>query len=290
MSLPLKTPANPPRVAVIREEGSNGDREMSAAFIAAGFEAWDVKMSDLVQGSPNSSAYGCQLTTLLGKVTLDAFRGAAFVGGFSFADVLGSAKGWAAAIRYNTTVLAQFDAFKQRADSFSLGVCNGCQLMGLLGWIDLPEQKVVLSHNTSSRYESRWTTVKIAAETPAILLKGMENAQLGVWISHGEGKFSFEKEAPKALSPCVPLAYVDDEGQPTEVYPLNANGSPGGIAAMCSADGRHLAMMPHPERCFLQWQTPWLSPEVAAALPTEGLLSSPWLRLFTNAYDWCTQK
>ncbi|KAI3697421.1 hypothetical protein L6452_30426 [Arctium lappa] len=174
-----------PKVAVIREEGSNGDREMSAAFFASGFEPWDVTMSDLLNGS----------------ISLNEFRGIAFVGGFSYADVLDSAKGWAASIRFNQPLLKQFQEFYNRPNTFSLGICNGCQLMALLGWIPGPQVGGVLGdggdpsqprfvHNESGRFECRFTSVTIK-QSPAIMFKGMEGSTLGVWAAHGEGKAYF---------------------------------------------------------------------------------------------------
>ncbi|CAF2064768.1 unnamed protein product [Brassica napus] len=267
-----------PRVAVIREEGSNGDREMSAAFYAAGFEPWDVTVSDL----------------LAGAITLDQFRGIVFVGGFSYADVLDSAKGWAASIRFNSPLLTQFQEFYKRPDTFSLGICNGCQLMALLGWVPGPQVGGSLDtaqprfvHNESGRFECRFTSVTIK-DSPSIMLKGMEGSTLGVWAAHGEGRAYFPDEGvlDRMLhSDLAPLRYCDDDGSVTEAYPFNLNGSPLGIAAICSPDGRHLAMMPHPERCFLMWQYPWYPKgwEVEKAGP------SPWLKMFQNARDWCSQ-
>ncbi|XP_010416277.1 PREDICTED: probable phosphoribosylformylglycinamidine synthase, chloroplastic/mitochondrial [Camelina sativa] len=267
-----------PKVAVIREEGSNGDREMSAAFYAAGFEPWDVTVSDL----------------LAGDITLDQFRGIVFVGGFSYADVLDSAKGWAASIRFNEPVLSQFQEFYKRPDTFSLGICNGCQLMALLGWVPGPQLGGSLDtsqprfvHNESGRFECRFTSVTIK-DSPSIMLKGMEGSTLGVWAAHGEGRAYFPDEGVldhMLHSDLAPLRYCDDDGNMTEAYPFNLNGSPLGIAAICSPDGRHLAMMPHPERCFLMWQFPWYptSWDVEKAGP------SPWLKMFQNARDWCSQ-
>jgi len=228
-------------VAIVREEGSNGDREMTAAFFAAGFEPWDLTMSDL----------------LTGRITLESFRGVVFVGGFSYADVLDAAKGWAGTIRYNPDLLGQFSRFYQRPDSFSLGVCNGCQLMALLGWVpwqglsDQSQPRFV--QNASGRFESRFVSVTIQ-DSSAIMLQGMAGATLGVWVAHGEGRALFpeasvlEQTLGEGLAP---LRYVDDKGRPTEAYPYNPNGSPHGIAGLSSPDGRHLVMMPHPERAFL---------------------------------------
>ncbi|GFZ14937.1 purine biosynthesis 4 [Actinidia rufa] len=245
-----------PKVAVIREEGSNGDREMSAAFYAAGFEPWDVTMSDLLNGA----------------ISLQEFRGIVFVGGFSYADVLDSAKG-------------------------CLGVCNGCQLMALLGWVPGPEVKGVhgvggdpsqprFVHNGSGRFECRFTSVTIK-DSPAIMFKGMEGSTLGVWAAHGEGRAYFPDDGvlDRVLdSKLAPVRYCDDDGKPTEVYPFNLNGSPLGVAAICSPDGRHLAMMPHPERCFLMWQFPWYPKHWN--VDKKG--PSPWLQMFQNAREWCS--
>lgn len=267
-----------PKVAILREEGSNGDREMSAAFYAAGFEPWDVAMSDLLEGS----------------VSLNRFRGIAFVGGFSYADVLDSAKGWSASIRFNQPLLDQFQEFYNRPDTFSLGVCNGCQLMALLGWVPGPEVRIGggdtsqprFVHNESGRFECRFTSVRIG-DSPAIMLKGMEGSTLGVWAAHGEGRAYFpdgDVLHGVLASDLAPLRYCDDDGKPTETYPFNLNGSPLGIAAVCSPDGRHLAMMPHPERCFLMWQYPWYPKHWA--VDKKG--PSPWLRLFQNVREWCS--
>jgi phosphoribosylformylglycinamidine synthase len=270
-----------PGVAVIREEGSNGDREMASAFHLAGFEVWDISMSDLLRG----------------EATLDRFRGIAFVGGFSYADVLDSAKGWAGGIRYNKGLYEQFRKFYDREDSFSLGVCNGCQLMALLGWV--PWQGIEdrfqprFIRNRSGRFESRFTTVKILPG-PSIFLRGMEGSTLGIWVAHGEGMAYFPDEAIKKRvidMNIAPVRYVDDAGQITGSYPFNPNGSPEGIAALCSPDGRHLAIMPHPERTFLKWQWPWMPEEWRTGMNGHPPLeASPWLRMFQNAREWCEGK
>ncbi|XP_071786340.1 phosphoribosylformylglycinamidine synthase-like isoform X2 [Asterias amurensis] len=273
-----------PKVAVIREEGSNGDREMVASLMSAGFEVWDVNMQDLASG----------------RATLDQFRGVVFVGGFSYADVCGSAKGWAAAILFNPTVRAQFDAFRARSDTFSLGVCNGCQLMGLLGWVapDHGQEKtsgdsasskqgVFLTHNKSEKFESRFVSVQID-QSPSVLLQGMEGSTLGIWVAHGEGYMKFASDTilnEVTQNHLAPIRYVDDQGHPTTQYPLNPNGSPLGVAALCSPDGRHLALMPHPERCTFTWQWAWMPPAWK-----QDLKASPWMRMFKNACAWCCQK
>ena len=263
-----------PKVAIIREEGSNGDREMASAFSLAGFEPWDVVMTDLLRG----------------RVKLDQFRGVVFVGGFSYADVLDSAKGWAASIRFNRKVWDQFERFYHRPDTFSLGVCNGCQLMALLGWVpwrgiaDHLQPRFI--HNRSGRFESRFSTVKIL-KGPAIMLQGMEGASLGIWVAHGEGMAYFPDKAVyhEAEFGLAPVRYVDDENRITETYPFNPNGSPAGIAGLCSPDGRHLAMMPHPERVVLPWQWGWMPEQMK-----RNLAASPWLRMFQNAREWCERK
>jgi len=262
-----------PKVAIIRERGSNGDREMASAFYLAGFEVWDVTMTDLLEK----------------RISLDDFQGIAFVGGFSFADVLDAGKGWAGVIRFNSALAKQFERFYQRSDTFSLGVCNGCQLMVLLGWVpwaDIPaEEQPRFIANRSGRFESRFITVQVEP-SPAIMLKNMTGSQLGIWVAHGEGRFHCPDQSilDRIVSQnLAPLRFVDDSGAVTEQYPFNPNGSPLGITALCTPDGRHLAMMPHPERLFLKWQWPWM-PE-----RWQKLSASPWLKLFQNAYHWCTQ-
>ncbi len=261
-----------PAVAIIRAEGSNGDREMASAFYAAGFEPWDVMMTDLLND----------------RINLSRFKGAAFVGGFSYADVLDSAKGWAGTIRFNKELYKQFHLFYSRPDTFSFGVCNGCQLMALLKWV--PWQGISdniqprLIHNKSGRFESRFATVRIL-ESPAIMLTGMKDSVLGVWIAHGEGLAHFPDK--KILNEIIkeklaPIRYVDDNGKITEKYPFNPNGSPLGITALCTPDGRHLALMPHVERTFLKWQWAWMPDELK-----ENLRASPWLKMFQNAREWC---
>nr|XP_019600699.1 PREDICTED: phosphoribosylformylglycinamidine synthase [Rhinolophus sinicus] len=284
-SLPHELGGPTPRVAILREEGSNGDREMADAFHLAGFEVWDVTMQDLCSGA----------------IKLDTFRGVAFVGGFSYADVLGSAKGWAAAVTFNVQAGAELRRFRKRPDTFSLGVCNGCQLLALLGWVGgnpnedagetdhdswAPQPGLLLRHNLSGRYESRWTSVRVGPG-PAVMLRGMEGAVLPVWSAHGEGYMAFsspELQAQLEAKGLAPLHWADDDGNPTERYPLNPNGSPGGVAGVCSLDGRHLALMPHPERTVRPWQWAWRPP------PFDTLTTSPWLQLFINARNWTQER
>ncbi|XP_050669431.1 phosphoribosylformylglycinamidine synthase isoform X11 [Leptidea sinapis] len=273
------------RVAVLREEGTNGDREMIASLMMANFEVFDVTMSDLQSN----------------KITLDAFQGLVFPGGFSYADTLGSAKGWAAGILFSESLYGQFSHFKGRSDTFSLGVCNGCQLMALLGWIDpaqntgsVRKTQIFLDRNQSERFECRWSAVKINEDKTKedVWFRGMDGSVLGVWVAHGEGRFSFaEGQVREALTrnKQVALQYVDDDGGPTEEYPMNPNGSPDGLAGVRSADGRHIAMMPHPERCVLRWQCP-IKPPTSYNQANPHSNYSPWMRLFQNAYIWASKQ
>ncbi|ROT75845.1 putative phosphoribosylformylglycinamidine synthase [Penaeus vannamei] len=199
---------------------------MVSALLQAGFRVDDVTMTDLVAGGAR----------------LEAFRGVVFPGGFSYADVLGSAVGWAAAIRGGEGLRAALEAWRNRATSFSLGVCNGCQLMALLGWLDPSEAKdevtaaevpaapsVRLARNTSGRFESRWSRV-LVEESKSVLLKGMGGAKMGVWVAHGEGQFTYRSKGvlPQLeKSGCVALRYLDDRDSVTEEYPMNPNGSQG---------------------------------------------------------------
>ena len=213
-------------------------------------------------------------------------------------------QGWAASAKFNERARDELEAFRERPNTFSLGICNGCQLMALMGWVGTAEksepatkrarhseastarQPVVLAHNESGCFESRYATVKILP-SPAVLLRGMEGSTLGVWVAHGEGLFDFESEAVLATieaEALAPLRYVDDDNVPTERYPLNPNGSPRGVTALCSPCGRHLAMMPHPERSVHLWQCPWLPSGWR-----EGLKTAPWIRMFQNARAWCEE-
>ncbi|KKM88326.1 hypothetical protein LCGC14_1259840, partial [marine sediment metagenome] len=247
---------NQPRVAVLRDEGSNGSREMAAAFSSAGFEVWDITMTDL----------------LTEPRLLDRFRGLAFVGGFTYADVFGAGTGWAAQIKHHPGIAQAFTRFKEREDTFSFGVCNGCQLMSQLGWV--PSCK--FKKNLSKRFESRLSTVRMT-ENSSIMLKGLDMTTFGVWVAHTEGRF-----VGKVPTKCIVMQYIDYNYKPTEEYPLNPSGSANGICGICSPDGRHLAMMPHPERCWLTWQMPWV-PEWWQEKYT------PWFKMFVNAYEWCKQ-
>ena len=244
------------KVAVLRDEGSNGDREMRAAFYSVGFEVYDISMEDLIQ---------C-------KYNLEEFVGIAFVGGFSYSDVLGAGEGWKNVIENNEQLKKQFDDFYKRYDTFSLGVCNGCQVMSRLGYI---EENINLEENKSGKFESRFNLVKIE-KTNSIFFSGMEDMVMGIWSSHGEGQIVGNPTN-------VPLRYVKPNGIPTEMYPYNPNGSTGGVCSFSSSCGRHLAMMPHPERCFINSQIPYLDKNHELY----DLTCSPWILMFRNAYEWC---
>jgi phosphoribosylformylglycinamidine synthase len=212
--------------------------------------------------------------------------------------VLDPAKGWAGIIRFNLKIRDMFERFFNRTDTFSLGVCNGCQLMAFLGilpWRGISEQEQPrFIQNYSGRFESHWGMVRIS-ESPSILLKGMEGSILGIWSAHGGGRLycpNTEILTEARKQNLTPIAYVDDDWTPTEKYRFNPNGSPSGIAAFCSRDGRHLAMMPHPERSFILWQWPWVPEDWKLNNRKRNigdyiLWASPWLRLFQNARQWC---
>ncbi len=262
---------NKPKVAVLRQTGTNGDREMAGALTAAGFEAWDVTMSDLQNGT----------------ASLADFRGLVFPGGFSFGDILDSGKGWAGVIRFNKALTDQFEAFYHRPDSFSLGVCNGAQLSALLGWVPFKDmnqkEQPRFITNRSGRFESRFVTVEIQP-SPSIMLKGMEGSRLGVWVAHGEGYLHADSRLVNKIveQNLAPIRFAEPHGGATENYPFNPNGSPKGITSLTSPDGRHLAMMPHPERLANQlWQWPWLPDD------WQQFDASPWLKMFQNTREWC---
>lgn len=259
-----------PPIAIWRHQGSNGDREMAGSFIAAGFSnVLDVTTSDLLDG----------------RFSLDDVRMVVGVGGFANGDVLGSAVGWAGAVRNHPMLRGQLERFLARADTLSFWVCNGFQLATLLGIVPagriLDQPPVRLSFNQSGKFESRAVTVKVGP-TPAIMLRGMAGSVLGVDIDHGEGQV-LGLDHPRA--DLAPICYVHPStAEATEQYPFNPNGSPGGVTALCSPDGRHLGMMPHTERRANQlWQWPWLPPS------WEDMSTSPWLKLYQNAREWMNE-
>jgi phosphoribosylformylglycinamidine synthase len=242
-----------PRVAVLREQGVNGQVEMAAAFDRAGFTAVDVHMSDL----------------LAGRADLASFTGLAACGGFSYGDVLGAGSGWAKTILFNERLEEMFAQFFTRPDSFSLGVCNGCQMMAQLrSMIPGAAKWPLFGRNLSARFEARVSMVEIE-DSASLFFKGMAGAQIPIVTAHGEGHVS---EADGVVA----LRYIDTYGRATEQYPLNPSGSVQGIAGLSSDDGRALIVMPHPERVFLGVQHTW----------TRKLEHSPWQRMFDNARKW----
>jgi phosphoribosylformylglycinamidine synthase len=250
-----------PRVAVLREQGVNGQREMAMAFHAAGFEAVDVHMSDLERG----------------RHRLDAFRGMAVCGGFSFGDVLGAGRGWARSILFNPAMRDAFAAFFADPDRFALGVCNGCQMLAALAEI-IPGSAhwPRFVHNRSRQFEARLSLVEIV-ESPSIFFAGMAGAHLPVATAHGEGRALFASDEAVRAAP-VAVRYVDARGQPASAYPDNPNGSPGGITGLTAADGRVTILMPHPERLLRAVNYSWAPPEWGDW--------SPWSRMFENARAW----
>ena len=251
-----------PRVAILREQGVNGQYEMAAAFTRAGFDAFDVHMSDILSG----------------RVDLSTFTGMAACGGFSYGDVLGAGEGWAKTILFNARARDQFAAFFARPDTFSLGLCNGCQMFANLysivpGAAHWPK----FVRNLSEQYEARVTQVRVEAG-PSVLLAGMAGSILPIVVAHGEGRAEFRDEASAdhlEAQSGVALRYVDTRGQATQVFPANPNGSPRAIAAVCSEDGRVTIAMPHPERVFRTVQNSWMPPGWGE--------DGGWLRLFRNA-------
>ncbi|MCR8924201.1 phosphoribosylformylglycinamidine synthase [Dasania sp. GY-MA-18] len=256
---------NKPKVAILREQGVNGQMEMAAAFDKAGFAAVDVHMSDILSG----------------RVTLDEFRGLAACGGFSYGDVLGAGEGWAKTILFNKRARDQFEAFFHREDTFSLGVCNGCQMMSnLKSLIPGADHWPRFVRNNSEQFEARVSLVEIQ-ESPSILLKGMAGSYMPVAVAHGEGRAEFgsaKQQQALAATGHVGMRYIDNHLQVTERYPANPNGSPEGISAVTSADGRVTIMMPHPERVFRAVQNSWQ--------PDEWDEDGAWMRLFRNARVW----
>jgi phosphoribosylformylglycinamidine synthase len=253
----IATGARPP-IAILRDQGVNGEVEMAAAFDRAGFEAHDVHVSDIIEG----------------RVTLASFRGFAACGGFSYGDVLGGGEGWAKSILYNPRARDEFAAFFSRPDTFALGVCNGCQMMAALKeLVPGADAWPRFVKNTSEQFEARLATMEIL-ESPSLFFAGMAGSRLPVVTAHGEGRTLFEQ--PDYASRVVAAGrFVDNLGRPTDIYPLNPNGSAGGLTAVTTADGRFTALMPHPERVFRTVQLSWH--------PDGWGEDSPWMRLFRNA-------
>ena len=250
---PDRREASGVRAAIIREKGTNGDREMAYMLYLAGFDVKDVTMTDLVNG----------------RETLDDINFIVFCGGFSNSDVLGSAKGWAGAFLFNPKAKETLDRFYAREDTLSLGVCNGCQLMMELDLLKVG--KAPMRHNKSHKFESAFLGVTVEANT-SVLFGSLSGSKLGIWVAHGEGRFHLPQPEDKYN---VVLKYSYDE------YPANPNDSDYGIAGLASADGRHVAMMPHLERAFLPWQNayyPWQR--------TQTDQVTPWIEAFVNARKW----
>jgi phosphoribosylformylglycinamidine synthase len=247
-----------PKMAILREQGVNGEVEMAAAFDRAGFDCIDVHMSDLMAG----------------RVHLANVKGLAACGGFSYGDVLGAGQGWAKSILFNARLKDEFAAFFSRSDTFALGVCNGCQMMSHLASIipgaqDWPE----FHRNRSEQFEARFAMVEIL-ESPSIFFQGMAGSKLPVVVSHGEGRAVFSGEKKSALA----VRHIDNRGTPATTYPFNPNGSPEGITGVTTPDGRFTIMMPHPERVFRTVQMSWHPPGLGEM--------SPWMTMFRNARKW----
>lgn len=257
-----------PKIAIFREQGVNGQVEMAAAFDLAGFSAVDVHLNDLIEG----------------RTTLAVFSGIVACGGFSYGDVLGAGGGWAKTILLNATLRTEFSQFFARSDTFSLGVCNGCQMLSGLkeiipGAADWPK----FMRNLSEQFEARVSLVRVNP-SPSIFLKGLEGSLLPIPVAHGEGRAEFDSQAQldQAIQDkLVAMQYVDNRQKVTETYPANPNGSPQGITALTTADGRATIMMPHPERAFQTRQLSWH--------PADWPVDSPWFRMFQNAYAWATK-
>jgi phosphoribosylformylglycinamidine synthase len=250
-----------PKVAILREQGVNSQVEMSYAMHAAGFDTFDVHMSDLQAG----------------RARLEQFTGFVACGGFSYGDTLGAGEGWARSILFNPVLAEQFAAFFNRKDSFALGVCNGCQMMAALSPI-IPgaNEWPKFTRNRSEQFEGRLALVEVL-DSPSIFFAGMAGSRIPIAVAHGEGFADFSQRGD-AKTVKRAMRFVDHSGQPTEAYPANPNGSPDGLTAVTTADGRFTALMPHPERVFRNVQMSWTSGHPAAP--------SPWMRMFHNARRW----
>ena len=250
-----------PKVAILREQGVNSHVEMAYAFHKAGFESHDVHMTDLQSG----------------RAKLADFQGLVACGGFSYGDTLGAGIGWARSITFNPALSDQFKGFFGRADTFGLGVCNGCQMFAELADIIPGAQNWPrFTTNQSERFEARLSMVEVL-ESPSLFLQGMAGSRLPIAVAHGEGFANFKHRGNSAQA-IGAMRFVDNHGQATEQYPFNPNGSAGGLTAVTTADGRFTAMMPHPERVFRNVQMSWTSGDVAD--------TSPWLRVWQNARKW----
>jgi phosphoribosylformylglycinamidine synthase len=251
-----------PAVAILREQGVNSQTEMAAVFTRAGFDAYDVHMTDILSG----------------RMRLGRFHGLVACGGFSYGDVLGAGEGWAKSILFNSRAREEFAAFFAHESTFTLGVCNGCQMLSALKeLIPGTDAWPRFVRNRSEQYEARLTLVRVPA-SQSVLLAGMRDSVLPIVVAHGEGRAEFDSgvSAQSLIErQLVTLQYVDNRGQPTEKYPCNPNGSALGLAGLCSADGRVTSVMPHPERVFRTVQHSWA--------PREWSEDGGWMRLFRNA-------
>ncbi len=254
-----------PKVAVLREQGVNSHVEMAYAFSEAGFDPYDVHMTDLQTG----------------RAKLQDFKGLVACGGFSYGDTLGAGIGWARSITFNPVLSEQMKAFFARTDTFGLGVCNGCQMFAELADI-IPgaEHWPRFTTNQSERFEARLSMVEVL-DSPSLFFAGMAGARLPIAVAHGEGFANF-KHRGNAAKVLPAMRFVDNHGAATEAYPFNPNGSAGGLTAVTTADGRFTAMMPHPERVFRNVQMSWT--DVGASGGIEAF--SPWMRLWRNARQW----
>jgi len=252
-----------PRMAILREQGVNGQIELAAAFDRAGFTAVDVHMSDIIAG----------------RASLEDFKGFAACGGFSYGDVLGAGEGWAKSILFNARARGEFEAFFKRADSFALGVCNGCQMMSNLhALIPGADPWPHFVKNRSEQFEARFVMLEVQ-RSPSLFFEGMAGSRIPVAVAHGEGYAEFAGDsALAAAQPLVALRFVDNRGHATERYPYNPNGSPQGVTGLTTPDGRFTILMPHPERVFRTVQNSWH--------PAEWGEDGPWLRMFRNARRW----
>jgi len=251
-----------PKMAILREQGVNGQVEMAAAFHRAEFESVDVHMSDIISG----------------RVSLASFKGLVACGGFSYGDVLGAGRGWANSVLFNEVACNEFQSFFARQDTFGLGVCNGCQMFShLKDIIPGAENWPVFNRNISEQFESRLVMVKVL-DSPSILLAGMQGSQLPIVVAHGEGRVEHQDEQ-SAGNVIATIQYIDHSGKVTETYPKNPNGSPAGQTGFTTNDGRFTIMMPHPERVFLKKQYSWLP-------KTWNDENGPWMRMFYNARQW----
>jgi phosphoribosylformylglycinamidine synthase len=254
-----------PKVAILREQGVNSHVEMAYAFTQAGFEAFDVHMTDLQSG----------------RAKLADFQGVVACGGFSYGDTLGAGIGWARSITFNPLLSEQFQGFFARQDTFGLGVCNGCQMFAELADI-IPgaEAWPRFTTNQSERFEARLSMVEVI-ESPSLFLQGMAGSRLPIAVAHGEGfaNFKFRGDPAQAIAA---MRFVDNTGAATEQYPFNPNGSPAGLTAVTTLDGRFTAMMPHPERVFRNIQMSWMDVEKAGGQSAH----SPWMRIWRNARKW----